>query len=357
MLDTKILNDLKKIPKVLLLFGKETLLLEEFLSLLLEKLVVNDLDRYNLDIRSAMNVDLETVVNIANSYPMMGEKRVVVIKDFEMYFEKKTKSKKGKTDSNDLFAKYIEKPQETTYLVCVGAPKSYLGISSFSNNSDKYKKIEKSLVFPYTKLIQDGSYIEFNQLTGEKLTHWVKNRFLAKEYEVSTKVAELLIIQNNNNLADIANEIEKILLFMYNKDIREVSLEVFNDISGNNSEFNVFDLQNKVLEANLKDSLFYLYVLQKNNKNGLLIVNILSKLFISLLKLTEIRFEGDKFVNASIVGVSPYFYDKYVSALKHFNEETIILAINLLAEIDYKLKSSSENETYLLEKFLLEILK
>lgn len=352
-MDLKDIKSINDIPNILLLFGNERLLLEEYYDKLISILISSEFDNYNFDVRNSQNIDIEGVVNICNSYPMMGDKRVVVVKDFEVFFEKVDKKNKEKVKKIELFQKYLESPQKSTYLVLIGAPKTMFGISSFSPNTDKYKKIEKSLKFPFDYFVQKKQFVEFNQITGNNLLNWIKNRFKSYGKTIDNNAAELLIVQNNSSLRDIVNEIDKINLYLLEKDISNISTEVINSISGNNTEITVFDFQNKIIDGNLNETLNYLYILQKNSKNGILIVNVLSKFFIALLKMYEIDLGGDKFSNSSIVGISPYFYENYLKAKRMYSEEKIKYALKTLAEIDYKLKSTTENETFLIEKFLI----
>lgn len=356
----KYYNNVSEIPNVLLLFGSENFLLEEYYDYLISMLITEENDNYNFDVRNSQNIDMDGILNIANSFPMMGDKRVLVVKDFDSLATSKDNKKKAKKDDNggntNNFVKYLENYQKSTYLILIGAPSSINGVSSYKPNSDKYKKIMNSLKTPYDYLIKKEMFIEFTNLSHSNLTSWIKRRFKQNNKSVSDDALELLVIQNNNSLRDLANEIDKICTYLADKSRDNVTVDDINQIAGSSSEVNVFDLQNSVASKRLNESIEILGKLQKNSKQGILIVNILSKFFISLFKMLEIDLSNDKYSNSSQVGISPYFYDQYVTALKLFGEVKIEKAVNMLAEIDYKLKSTSEDETFLIQKLFIEIM-
>ncbi len=70
-----------RISPVYLLHGEETYLIEDTLSEMIEILVPNNMRDFNLDIFSNPDVSASEVLSMADTYPVMAERRVVVVKD------------------------------------------------------------------------------------------------------------------------------------------------------------------------------------------------------------------------------------------------------------------------------------
>lgn len=70
-----------KISPVYLLHGEETYLIEDTLAEMIEVLVPKGVRDFNLDVFSNPDVSVNEVLSIADTYPVMAERRVVVVKD------------------------------------------------------------------------------------------------------------------------------------------------------------------------------------------------------------------------------------------------------------------------------------
>ena len=91
--------------------GPEDVLKEEALRYLLERTVDPGTRDFNLDVRSAGQLDPESVEALCNTLPMMAERRVVVIRDVEQW--------KRKTKARAAFLRYLEHPSPETIVVLV----------------------------------------------------------------------------------------------------------------------------------------------------------------------------------------------------------------------------------------------
>ena len=70
-----------KISPVYLLHGEETYLIEDTLAEMVEMLAPKNVRDFNLDVFSDPEVSATEVLAMANTYPVMAERRVVVVKD------------------------------------------------------------------------------------------------------------------------------------------------------------------------------------------------------------------------------------------------------------------------------------
>lgn len=78
-----------KISPVYLLHGEETYLIEETLEDMIDLLVPKNVRDFNLDLFSDPTVSATEILSMANTYPVMAERRVVVVKDPGFFSPKK----------------------------------------------------------------------------------------------------------------------------------------------------------------------------------------------------------------------------------------------------------------------------
>lgn len=70
-----------KIYPVYLLHGEETYLIEDTLDKMIKLLAPDNIRSFNLDILSSPDVSVYEILSLANTYPVMAQHRVVVVKD------------------------------------------------------------------------------------------------------------------------------------------------------------------------------------------------------------------------------------------------------------------------------------
>ncbi|MGQ0703168.1 MAG: DNA polymerase III subunit delta [Gemmatimonadales bacterium] len=100
-----------EIPPAIYLYGEENALKEEAVRAVIDRVLDPALRDFNLDQRSAADLDAEAVVTVCTTLPMMAERRIVVIKDMDAC------SRRGGAKSAML--RYLEKPVPETILLLV----------------------------------------------------------------------------------------------------------------------------------------------------------------------------------------------------------------------------------------------
>ena len=100
-----------EIPPAIYLYGEEHVLKEEAVRAVLDRVLDPSLRDFNLDQRSAADLDPEAVVTLCTTLPMMADRRVVIIKDVDAW------GRRGGAKSAML--RYLEKPVPETILLLV----------------------------------------------------------------------------------------------------------------------------------------------------------------------------------------------------------------------------------------------
>src|SRR5690625_7028612 len=98
----------KKDPlkQIYYLFGEETFL-KEYIQKEIEKLIPEEQKDFNFDLFYGNESESERIIEVARSFPMMAERRVVIVKDF---LKLQSASASGLTP----FQSYIENPNPYT---------------------------------------------------------------------------------------------------------------------------------------------------------------------------------------------------------------------------------------------------
>ena len=104
----------KNFEKIYLLYGKEHYLIDNAIKLFRESLNESMID-FNLEIIDGKETTLDQLLSSIETLPFMDERKIVIVKDFELL----TKSKKKNFSDKDekTFASHLENIPDTTILV------------------------------------------------------------------------------------------------------------------------------------------------------------------------------------------------------------------------------------------------
>jgi DNA polymerase-3 subunit delta len=331
----------KELPAIILIYGEEESLMEDFFVALTKKFI-NKENEYDSEILDAETIDLNKLIDSLNSYPFITDTRIVFCKNFDSLFPA-TRSKKN--EEKNPFFKYLDNPLKSTKLVALCNPK-YV--------NDKPKKIDTTK-FPFNTLTKKYDSVEFPMIWESDFPKFIVNTLKAQGRTIEQSAIELLVNQTSPNIRSIKNELEKLIIFSDTKLF--ITYEDVINITGVSRNFNVFELQKSIGRRDIDKSIEIIVNMLSYDRQEVLILTIMTRFFISLLKLYELSVTiKDKYVLAPKIGVSPYFLNDYLSSLNLYSIKDIENAIILISEIDLKLKSTSTNGVVLLETLLVNIL-
>ncbi len=346
----------KNFPPVLLMFGEEEFLLEESYEKLLKMLQESGISDFNVDMLEGDVITPDALVDMAMAYPMMSDKRAVVVR----HFEKLTAGRTGKNVAEKSpFTKYFKNPPATTVLILKANLTELNGLAALLKSPKQQDKAHKKLQtakFPYNLILNNCEWIEFPKVHESSLPSWIAQRLKPLKREIEPEACELLVAQAGTSLRDINNEVEKLLIFVGDK--KKITLDDVSNVVGASRIYNIFELQKVVGQRDLQSALNITRHMLIAEKQELLIISMLSRYFTILWRLAEERtVSQNHFQLANAVGISPYFVPEYIAALDKFRPPELERAFFALRDADFKIKSSSEDSEVILQQMLMGIIE
>ena len=313
----QILSDIhkKNFAPIYFLTGEEPYFID-MISDTIENEALDEADRaFNQIVVYGGDVDVETIANHARSFPMMGERMVVIVKEAQ--------------DVKDLekFETYLDTIPETTLLVFVY----------------KYKKFNKQKTLA-KKIDKMGVWFESKALRDYNIPGWIQSYLKGEGYSITPKATQMLADYLGTDLHKVANELKKLTIALpKNKSIDDADVERNIGIS---KDFNVFELQNAIGNRDvLKANRIVNYFGDNTKENPLLVTAIsLYGYFTKLIKLhcTQDKSQGNL---ASVLGVAPFFVRDYQTAARNYPPQVCIRNISILREFDMKSKGYDSGNT------------
>ena len=306
---------MKNFAPIYFLTGEEPYFID-MISDSIENEALDEADRaFNQIVLYGRDVDVETIANHARSFPMMGERMVVIVKEAQ--------------DVKDIenFESYLETIPDTTLLVFVY----------------KYKKFDKRKALA-KKIDKKGVWFESKKLYDSNIPSWIQNYLKAEGYSITPKATQMLADYLGTDLHKIANELKKLIIALpKNKSIDDADVERNIGIS---KDYNVFELQNAIGSRDVLKANRIVNYFGDNTKENPLLVTAIS-LYGYFTKLIKLHCAQDKSQGnlASVLGVAPYFVRDYQTAARNYPPQVCIRNISILREFDMKSKGYESGDT------------
>lgn len=322
----------KDLRPIYFLHGEEPYYIDRLVDFAATSILAEHERDFNQTVFYAKDAAPIDVIDAASRLPMMSERQVVIIKEAQDF---------KPISTWDIFERYFESPSKSTVLIF----------------AHKYKTFDKrSRVFKILK--KNAIIFESEPVKEYQLAAWITNFIHEKEYQITAKATALLVEFIGNDLARIANEIEKLFILVPKGDqINEKHIEMHIGIS---KDYNVFELVNAVLEKDvLKANKIVRYFGQNPKATHITIVLAnLHTLFQRLFKVHFAKTEDPRQI-ASLLGIHPYPAKELVLNKRKHPAKLISRNFSLLREYDLLAKgvnnvSVPENE--LLRELIYKLL-
>ena len=308
----------KKLAPVIVLHGEEAYFIDLISDYISSTLLDASEKEFNETIVYGKDATAENVIAIARSYPMMAERRLVIIKEAQVFKEL------------EKLEAYFNKPVTTTILV----------ICYKYGQLDKRKKVFKSLLTS-----KNAKVFESNVQTDLETVDWIKAKFAKLQIQIHEKAAFALIDLIGNDLHKLSNEIEKMGIALGPG--VEIRLEAIADNVGMNREYNIFELQ-KALASGNRGRVFKIasYAFANPNEFSLPAVTAILYGFYSKLLWANQLVERDR-TAINNLGYTVKMFDKkeLSDGMKTYNFNKCWRNIRLLEEYDLRSKGVNNGST------------
>lgn len=316
----QIINDVKNgnfVP-VYLLMGTEPyypdLVCDEIM-----KYALTDSERdFNQTVFYGLDTDAGTVASECRSYPMMAERRLVVLKEAQ--------SMKTLED----LATYAADPMESTVLV----------ILMHGASADKRRALYKNVQKKGVVLVSDA-------LRDYEMPQWITSFYKSRGLDIEPAAAALLAEYAGTDMSRIMLETEKMQKNLPEGTVRVNAADIEKNV-GISRQFSIFELTKALSYMKAEKALKIAAYIGNGPKFMLLLATApLYTHFYRILKYEAALLKNpamSKADRAKLLGVNPYFMEEYDVAARNYPIRRCVKVISLLEEYDFKGKGGGSGE-------------
>ncbi|MDU3335975.1 DNA polymerase III subunit delta [Paraclostridium bifermentans] len=312
-----------KFKNVYLFYGREFYLIENVIKTCKKSLNESMID-FNLDILDGKELTLDQILSNAETLPFMDERKILIIKDFELLKGKKKNF--SDSDESDLI-EYIEKVPSTTVIV-------FLVYGDIDKRKCLVKKINKV-----------GIVNHCDKLSDMDLFKWVKNRFKQNEVYINDFEIMYFIEQegyrdknSEKTLSDLENEINKIASFVGKGN--NVTKAIIDKLSQKKVENDIFKLIDEIGNKNSSHAMKIVTDMILEGESVLGIFAMVSKQFKLVMQARQLQNQGySSKVIAEKLSAHPFVVTKALKQGRLFADEAVVDMLNFILESDFKIKN------------------
>ncbi|MBU9722524.1 MULTISPECIES: DNA polymerase III subunit delta [Bacillaceae] len=323
-----IVKQLKKgsVSPLYLLYGSEGYLIEDTLQRIIDTGLEEGEREFNLSKYDMKEYPIEVAIEEAYTFPFMGGRRIVILKDAFFFTAAKEKTS-VEHDLNKLEG-YLENPAPETIFIMV-APYEKL---------DERKKIVKLAK-------KNGAFMDGSPLEEKELHIWVHERAKEQGVEINVGAIDQLITLCGAQLMLMASELVKLAIHV--GEGATIYRDHVDSLVARSLEQNIFALVDGVVKQNIDQSWSIYQDLLKQKEEPLKIISLMVRQFRILYQVKQLMQQG--YSQKQIAGqlkLHPYVVKLAGGQARQFKDEELLNLLDQLADMDYKIKTGQ------LDKFL-----
>ena len=293
------------------------------------KYALSDAERdFNQSVYYGLDTDADTVASDARSYPMMAERRLVVLKEAQ------------NMKTLEALSVYAAEPMESTVLV----------ILMHGASSDKRKAL-------YKNAQKNGIVLESESLRDYEMPGWIASFDKSKGLNLDPDADALLAKYSATELDKIVIETEKLQKNLPEGTVNVTAADIEKNV-GISRQFSIFELTKELSCMHVQKAMKIAAYIGSGPKFAMPMATApLFTHFYRILKYEAALMKNPGMSNgekAKLLGVNPYFLKEYDTAVRNFPVQRCMKVISLLEEYDFKGKGGGSGEASQ-EELLMEL--
>lgn len=317
---------------VYLIYGDDSYLKNHYKDLISKKAADGD-PFFNLQ-KFEGDCDLQEVFDAVNQFPMMAERKSVVLSDFDF--------SKG---DYDRFLELISNANDTCVLI--------LCFDTVEFDSKKGNK-EKKIISAVEKA--GGKCAEINHRTVTALVKMLADGAKKRGCSLGEIAARHLIEVSGTDLSTLQNELNKLCAFVGNGDVTK---DIIEQIAVKSVDASIYDYVRQIFVGDISSALKMLYDMFFMRIEPIVILSVTASSYVDIYRAYTANLSGVSKADIADDFKYPknklFLIDRAVQNLKKFNGTKLSLSLECIAEADKLLKSFGADAQQVLEQLTVKL--
>ena len=301
----------KQIEPLYLLYGEEEFLRDAAARHITDAALTGaSLREFNEATFSLATTDVQQAIAAAEQLPMMAERRVVRVSDFN----------KLREADEEALVRYITRPVPSTVMIFT------------ASDLDKRRKLSKTL-------LDVCASVEFAFLRDVELTAWARSQLKELKVMANDRTLSLIIALAGPGTRRLSNELKKLATAAV--ETKEITPEVVDALVGRSRELSNFELTDQLLARDARKALRTLRTILEDGAEPLMLLGLVASHYHRLLLAKELMAAGAP--EAEVFRLVPLPFNKRADFLASARRSDALGLANRIARIaraDVAIKTS-----------------
>ena len=328
--------------RLYIIYGNEGYLKQFYANAICSKAVDKDFEDFNLKKLDGKDTNLNEIYDCISAFPMMSEYTCTIVKDFPL---NSFIGDRAKVDSE--FENVISDIPESSILVF------WMDTMEVDEKDKKWAKVLK--IFDET-----GVCAKIDKRTRAALEKLLISSAAKKGCTLSRENAYYIIDLVGEDMSTLQNELNKVCAYVNEGEIERSHIDKTVIVS---VEAKIFQLSRMVVRGEADNAYENLANLFKLREEPIVILSVLSKSFVDMYRVKAAKEAGvsnakmaDEF-SGNVYKNKLFTLDNAASDVKNYSITQLKNALDILADADRRLKSTSEDSRTVLEEVILRLLR
>lgn len=311
-----------------LFFGAETYLLKDYETALEKALLPEGTEMMNHDIFEEKRATAAAIMDAAETFPFLNEKRLVTVKNSEFF------QKGGRKEEGEKLKEFLADIPESTCLLFIE------------------EKVEKTSAL-YKAVVKHGQAVEFKKLTEKDLGTWIKKLCKDNQKQMSESVLGLFLQTVDRDMENMEGELLK--LIAYKGEESEIKAEDIRAVCTVSLEARVFDLVKAVAEKRPEKAVQIYRTLLSMKESPYMVLSLITRQFRFILETKLLSESG--MTNETIAAkleIRDFAVKEYLRQSKRFSARVWKDAMKDCLETDLNIKSGKAAEETAVELLIVK---
>ncbi len=330
----QVMSELKKgiYRPVYFLMGDEPYFIDRISDYIEENAIPEDQRDFNQMVVYGLDTTMQSVLERARSFPMMGERQLIVVKEAQ-HLDR----------DSDLLAAYLAMPQ----------PKTVLVFCHKNGTLDKRKKV-------VADISRVGVLYTSKKVRDDQVASFVSEYVSGKGLSIDPKGCSMMVEFVGPELTRMAGELDKLAVALP-AGTSVITPELIERIVGVSKDYNVFEFRDAIISKNiLKSNKIALYY-EKNQKNYpiQMVSAVLFQYFANLMLAWYSPDKSEQGIAAQLGLKSTWGVRDYITGMKNYSAFDVLHIISELRYTDARSKgveSTGNTSDGLLRELVFKIL-
>ena len=297
-----------KISPLYCLMGDEPFYIDRLESIITQKVMPESNRDFDMELLYGSDVDGMHVADSCRQFPMLGEKRLVIVREAQQM-----------RAGQDALAAYCQNPMDTTVLV----------LCHKSGKMDTRKALGKVIS-------ANGVIFESKRVYDSALPSFIKGYLKDKGKEIDEKAVQMLVEHVGADLTRMSSELDKLTIAIPEES--RVTSAIVEDQTGMSKDFNNYELLGALAEKS-KSQAAQIVKYYNNNPRSFALPATLSLMFAFYSDLMQAYYSPDKSENgiAEWLGMPNWKVRREIMpAMRNYSGRRVMNILSMIRETDAK---------------------